>query len=167
MAKFKNGTAVKLRDDVEYGKDYNGLTLREGRWAIKGEKYTVSDPENRGLGYTYLLDETGFYIGEDALEAWPESTEETMSNEIDPKLFEIFKVIVGGFAANPSICYDHKGDIFLPIEPAINFAKESVRLLREEKSVISDFDKGYEKGYQDATTEACNEISKNYKPNRQ
>ena len=137
MAKFKNGTAVKLRDDVEYGKMYNKITLLEE--VKKSTKYhidEVANPNSRS-GPDYKILELDTYVGEDALEAWPESIEETKSNKIDPQLLEIFKVIIGGFSANPSICYDHKGDIFLPIEPAINFAKESVRLLREENKLSS------------------------------
>ncbi len=122
MAKFKAGDAVKLRDD-------------QNHYCLDNDtKYTVDVTDNSTGVH---VDEENIWISEDALEAWPESAEERMSNEIDPQLLEIFKVIIGGFSANPSICYDHKGDIFLPIEPAINFAKESVRLLREENKLSS------------------------------
>ncbi len=84
--RFKVGDSVRLRDDVEYDEDYNNLTLREGRWAVKGEKYTVSEPEDKGHGYTYLLNETGFYVGEDALEPWVENDEK---NYMNPPLFPL------------------------------------------------------------------------------
>ena len=35
----------------------------------------------------------------------------------------------------------------------------------EEVRMLSEVDKGYEQGYNDATKEACQEIAKNYQPN--
>ena len=118
MAKFKAGDAVKLRDDVSINANVPYNT-----------RFVVHEIDE--LRRCYL--DCGYWIFEDALEAWPESTEETMSNEIDPQLLEIFKVIIGGFAANPALCYDHEGRICLQIGNAIEFSKESVRLLRKEK----------------------------------
>jgi len=122
MAKFKAGDAVKLRDDLVDGHSYNDVRFvdhiksafnDQGKGVITSEAPTANSYYIEGLSASWI-------VTDDMLEAWPESTEETMSNEIDPQLLEIFKVIVGGFAAKPpTICYDHKGDIFLPIEPAI------------------------------------------------
>lgn len=144
--KFKNGTAVKLKDDVVYGEVYNSIRLLSAH-IERGKKYTIKKP-HMALS-AYLLNETDIFVGEDALELWSEPQQEVkseieplmtfntkglQSNEIEPLQFEIYKAIITGFAANPSLCYDHDGRICLPIANAIAFSKESLHLLREEKN---------------------------------
>lgn len=135
MAKFKAGDAVKLRDDVEYGKEYCGITLTDS--FKKGSKYIIEDfNEYKHSKADYDLEGVDNCIGEDALEAWPESTEETMSNKIDPQLFELVKVVL------PSLLsiYDPANKLVPNVENSqymmdfsISIAKETLRLLREEK----------------------------------
>ena len=133
MAKFKAGDAVKLRDDVEYGKMYNKITLLEE--VKKSTKYhidEVANPNSRS-GPDYKILGLDMYVGEDALEAWPESTEETKSNKIDPQLFELVKLISSGIYANPRLSARTSTKI---AQFAIDAAKETLRLLREEKTKI-------------------------------
>ena len=133
--KFKAGDAVKLRDDVEYGKKYNGVSLEDYR-AKKDTKYTIYTPLKDHSENAYYLMETNAPVGEDALEAWPESTEETRSNEIDPQLLELAKAIA------PTICLIHMNEqkrYDATVTPngiatdTVAIAKETLRLLREEK----------------------------------
>ena len=133
MAKFKAGDAVKLRDDVVYGQEYNQITLSEK--LFKRTKYQIGSIQNATspLGPDYNIFGTGIYVGEDALEAWPESTEETMSNEIDPQLFELVKAALTGLCANPNNMYKHEDAVIFNATTAIYTAKETLRLLREEK----------------------------------
>jgi len=132
MAKFKAGDAVKLRDDVEYGENYNGVSLEAYR-AKKDTKYTIYTPLKDHSENAYYLMETKAPVGEDALEAWPESTEETMSNEIDPQLFELVKAVTTGLVSNTNFTYIHNDEVVFSCKTAVDIAREIHRLLREEK----------------------------------
>ena len=129
MAKFKAGDAVKLRDDLVDGVGYPIIILLHemrftGRSVVEKVDYINDTYTNYEIA--------GWIYSEEMLEAWPESTEETRSNEIDPQLFELVKAALTGLMANPSTTYTHGTDTIFPIQNAIDVAKETLRLLREE-----------------------------------
>ena len=45
-------------------------------------------------------------------------------------------------------------------------AMVAVMLSKASEKITESFEVGYAKGYSDATKEACNEIAKNYQPNK-
>ena len=51
------------------------------------------------------------------------------------------------------------------VEWLTNFIDEHVTEQLRLNDVSVSFDKGYDLGYKDATSEACKEIEKNYRPN--
>ena len=118
MAKFKAGDAVKLRDD-------------QNHYCLDNDtKYTVDVTDNSTGVH---VDEENIWISEDALEAWPESTEETMSNEIDPQLFELVKAVTTGLVSNTNFTYIHNDEVVFSCKTAVDIAREIHRLLRDEK----------------------------------
>lgn len=57
-------------------------------------------------------------------------------------------------------------DVFLSLSP---YQRMTIAEIAEKQLLIQrvsvSFDEGYEKGWREATTEACTEIAKNYQPN--
>ena len=75
-----------------------------------------------------------------------------MKNEIEKQIFEKMKAKDFG----ESMCNETK----------LNVLKWTMQQLRKhDVSGSLGFDEGYEKGWTDATSQAINEIQKNYKPN--
>ena len=63
------------------------------------------------------------------------------------------------------IC-NHSGQLVGAEDIAEEYHQAKLKLLCiADVSCSLDFDKGYEKGWTDATSQAINEIQKNYKPN--
>ena len=65
MNKFKVGDKVKLRDDLEVGRDYGGITFLRDMKDLQGKELTIDRISRQG---NYILKEGRFYYSEEMLE---------------------------------------------------------------------------------------------------
>ena len=65
MNKFKVGDKVKLRDDLEVGRDYGGITFLRDMKDLQGKELTIDRISQQG---NYILKEGRFYYSEEMLE---------------------------------------------------------------------------------------------------
>ena len=65
MNKFKVGDKVKLRDDLEVGRDYGGITFLDGMKYLQGKELIIDRISRQG---NYILKEGRFYYSEEMLE---------------------------------------------------------------------------------------------------
>ena len=65
MNKFKIGDKVKLRDDLEVGRDYGGITFLRDMKDLQGKELTIDRISRQG---NYILKEGRFYYSEEMLE---------------------------------------------------------------------------------------------------
>ena len=65
MKKFKIGDKVKLRDDLEVGRDYGGIIFVSGMEDSKGMELTIDDITSLG---NYTVKESGYFYSEEMLE---------------------------------------------------------------------------------------------------
>ena len=65
MNKFKVGDKVKLRDDLEVGRDYGGITFLRDMKDLQGKELTIDRISRQG---NYILKEGRYYYSEEMLE---------------------------------------------------------------------------------------------------
>ena len=65
MNKFKVGDKVKLRDGLEVGRDYGGITFLRDMKDLQGKELTIDRISQQG---NYILKEGRFYYSEEMLE---------------------------------------------------------------------------------------------------
>ena len=65
MNKFKIGDKVKLRDGLEVGRDYGGITFLRDMKDLQGKELTIDRISRQG---NYILKEGRFYYSEEMLE---------------------------------------------------------------------------------------------------
>ena len=65
MNKFKVGDKIKLRDDLEVGRDYGGITFLRDMKDLQGKELTIDRISRQG---NYILKEGRFYYSEEMLE---------------------------------------------------------------------------------------------------
>ena len=65
MNKFKIGDKVKLRDDLEVGKEYGGLDFVSGMEFLQGKEATIDGISKQG---NYTLEESCYFYSEEMLE---------------------------------------------------------------------------------------------------
>ena len=65
MNKFKVRDKVKLRDDLEVGRDYGGITFLRDKKDLQGKELTIDRISRQG---NYILKEGRFYYSEEMLE---------------------------------------------------------------------------------------------------
>ena len=65
MNKFKIGDKVKLRDDLEVGRDYGGITFLRDMKDLQGKELTIDRISRQG---NYILKEGRYYYSEEMLE---------------------------------------------------------------------------------------------------
>ena len=65
MKKFKIGNKVKLRDDLEVGRDYGEITFLRDMKDLQGKELTIDRISQQG---NYILKEGRFYYSEEMLE---------------------------------------------------------------------------------------------------
>ena len=65
MNKFKVGDKVRLRDDLEVGRDYGGITFLRDMKDLQGKELTIDRISRQG---NYILKEGRFYYSEEMLE---------------------------------------------------------------------------------------------------
>ena len=65
MKKFKVGDKVKLRDDLEVGRDYGGITFLRDMKDLQGKELTIDRISRQG---NYILKEGRYYYSEEMLE---------------------------------------------------------------------------------------------------
>ena len=65
MKKFKVGDKVKLRDDLEVGRDYRGITFLRDMKDLQGKELTIDRISRQG---NYILKEGRYYYSEEMLE---------------------------------------------------------------------------------------------------
>ena len=65
MNKFKIGDKVKLRDDLEVGRDYGEITFLRDMKDLQGKELTIDRISQQG---NYILKEGRFYYSEEMLE---------------------------------------------------------------------------------------------------
>ena len=65
MNKFKVGDKVKLRDDLEVGRDYGGITFLRDMKDLQGKELTIDRISRQG---NYILKEGRLYYSEEMLE---------------------------------------------------------------------------------------------------
>ena len=65
MNKFKVGDKVKLRDSLEVGRDYGGITFLRDMKDFQGKELTIDRISRQG---NYILKEGRFYYSEEMLE---------------------------------------------------------------------------------------------------
>ena len=65
MNKFKIGDKVRLRDDLEVGRDYGGITFLRDMKDLQGKELTIDRISRQG---NYILKEGRFYYSEEMLE---------------------------------------------------------------------------------------------------
>ena len=65
MNKFKIGDKVKLRDGLEVGRDYGGITFLRDMKDLQGKELTIDRISRQGK---YILKEGRFYYSEEMLE---------------------------------------------------------------------------------------------------
>ena len=65
MNKFKVGDKVKLRDDLEVGRDYGGITFLRDMKDLQGKELTIDRISRQG---NYILKEGRCYYSEEMLE---------------------------------------------------------------------------------------------------
>lgn len=65
MSKFKIGDKVKLRDDLEVGRDYGGITFLRDMKDLQGKELTIDRISRQG---NYILKEGRYYYSEEMLE---------------------------------------------------------------------------------------------------
>ena len=63
--KFKVGNKVKLRDDLEVGRDYGGITFLRDMKDLQGKELTIDRISRQG---NYILKKGRFYYSEEMLE---------------------------------------------------------------------------------------------------
>ena len=65
MKKFKVGDKVRLRDNLEVGRDYGGITFLRDMKDLQGKELTIDRISRQG---NYILKEGRFYYSEEMLE---------------------------------------------------------------------------------------------------
>lgn len=65
MKKFEIGDRVKLRDDLEVGRDYGGITFLRDMKDLQGKELIIDNISRQG---NYILKEGRFYYSEKMLE---------------------------------------------------------------------------------------------------
>ena len=65
MNEFKIGDKVKLRDDLEVGRDYGGITFLRDMKDFQGKELTIDRISQQG---NYILKEGRYYYSEEMLE---------------------------------------------------------------------------------------------------
>ena len=65
MNKFKVGDKVKLRDNLEVGRDYGGITFLRDMKDLQGKELTIDRISRQG---NYILKEGRYYYSEEMLE---------------------------------------------------------------------------------------------------
>lgn len=65
MNKFKVGDKVKLRDDLEVGRDYGGITFLRDMKDLQSKELTIDRISRQG---NYILKEGRYYYSEEMLE---------------------------------------------------------------------------------------------------
>ena len=65
MNKFKVGDKVRLRDDLEVGRDYGGITFLRDMKDLQGKELTIDRISRQG---NYILKEGRYYYSEEMLE---------------------------------------------------------------------------------------------------
>ena len=65
MNEFKIGDKVKLRDDLEVGRDYGGITFLRDMKDLQGKELTIDRISRQG---NYILKEGRYYYSEEMLE---------------------------------------------------------------------------------------------------
>ena len=65
MSKFKVGDKVKLRDGLEVGRDYGGITFLRDMKDLQGKELTIDRISRQG---NYILKEGRYYYSEEMLE---------------------------------------------------------------------------------------------------
>ena len=65
MSKFQIGDKVKLRDDLEVGRDYGEITFLRDMKSLRGKELTIDYISQQG---NYILKEGRFYYSEEMLE---------------------------------------------------------------------------------------------------
>ena len=65
MSKFKVGDKVRLRDDLEVGRDYGGITFLRDMKDLQGKELTIDRISRQG---NYILKEGRYYYSEEMLE---------------------------------------------------------------------------------------------------
>ena len=65
MNKFKIGDKIRLRDDLEVGRDYGGITFLRDMKDLQGKELTIDRISRQG---NYILKEGRFYYSEEMLE---------------------------------------------------------------------------------------------------
>ena len=65
MNKFKIGDKIRLRDDLEVGRDYGGITFLRDMKDLQGKELTIDRISQQG---NYILKEGRFYYSEEMLE---------------------------------------------------------------------------------------------------
>ena len=65
MNKFKVGDKVRLRNDLEVGKEYGGLDFVSGMEFLQGKEATIDGISKQG---NYTLEESCYFYSEEMLE---------------------------------------------------------------------------------------------------
>ena len=65
MGKFQIGDKVKLRDDLEVGREYGEIVFLSGMEFLKGKELTIDGISKQG---NYILEEGYFYYSDEMLE---------------------------------------------------------------------------------------------------
>ena len=74
MSKFKIGDKVRLRDDLEVGRDYGEITFLRDMKDLQGKELTIEEIRQN----KYILDECDYFCSEEMLEKVIDDTDDLL-----------------------------------------------------------------------------------------